>query len=514
MFSSRSISIGRQGWLKLSNSFMGLLAGLVVTLALFLLAWDHQRNHEQDVFDADTAKMIAGIRQSMTAADVLMHSAAGLLAAQPNATRDEWRLFVDAKSLRERFPGFQGIGFLKRIDVGPGPSVTDNVTWALPLTEPLSSGDLILGNERGGASVREAAMALARDLNTPQRTRMVKFSPGDGLPERLGFLIYRPVYTREERSETVPQRRRALTGFVVMPFSATALVSSLAPYEEAHRTFRIEIFDGRTTDAGARLFDSAEHNGYMPPRYPELVSEIVSQRFGSDWTFRLSSLPAYDSAHTSLLSISVLSVGVAASLVIFSLMSRLDERNKLALAAAHRDSDALRVELVHRVKNTLAVVQSIANYSLSGTGSVDEGREQFANRLSALARAHSLITENDWLGTEIGELIRSELAPLAHRATAQGPNVSLGPQVAQSLALVVHELAVEAVRRDVAALTVVWHVEATPEPTAVISWTEESGSRRAEPSLVRQIIRRGFMMETAEEIGPTSSRYTFRVPLL
>jgi hypothetical protein len=79
-----------------------LVAGLVATLALFVVARAHQWRHDHGLFNAEAAKLISGMRQSMTATDMLLQSAAGLITTHPNLSIDDWRIFVDANDLRQR----------------------------------------------------------------------------------------------------------------------------------------------------------------------------------------------------------------------------------------------------------------------------------------------------------------------------------------------------------------------------------------------------------------------------
>ena len=138
--------------------------------------------------------------------------------------------------------------------------------------------------------------------------------------------------------------------------------------------------------------------------------------------------------------------------------------------------------------------------------------EQFANRLEALARAHTLFVENAWLGTAIGELVRSELAPLASRATATGPEIALSPQVSQSLALVVHELAVDAVRRGVTSLNITWHADDT-EPAVTVTWAEEGATNAGTSRLAAEITSHGFASHPVTTTSGSSTQHVFRVPL-
>lgn len=106
-------------------------------------------------------------------------------------------------------------------------------------------------------------------------------------------------------------------------------------------------------------------------------------------------------------------------------------------------------ELNHRVKNTLAIIQSIGRNS-SGTD-VKSFRKLFESRLLALSKTHDLLTESDWNSAPLRGLIESELAPyvgasVTRQHRLEGPDVNLKPQVVVPLGMAIHELATNAAK--------------------------------------------------------------------
>jgi two-component sensor histidine kinase len=100
-------------------------------------------------------------------------------------------------------------------------------------------------------------------------------------------------------------------------------------------------------------------------------------------------------------------------------------------------------ELNHRVKNTLAVVQAMAQGTLARTPDPKEFAKSFGGRAQALARVHALLSETSWQGAKLLELIGDQvlLGPADEtRLTAVGPAVRLHAQLALHMALILHEL--------------------------------------------------------------------------
>lgn len=123
-------------------------------------------------------------------------------------------------------------------------------------------------------------------------------------------------------------------------------------------------------------------------------------------------------------------------------------------------------ELNHRVKNTLAIVQGLAQQSFGLAEANRAGRDAFAARLGALSAAHNLLTSCNWESAElrglVGGSLDAALGDTARRCTLDGPDLVLRPQQAVALAMIVHELATNALKYG--ALSV-------PQGRVAIVWT-------------------------------------------
>ncbi|HEY2532268.1 MAG TPA: PAS domain S-box protein [Xanthobacteraceae bacterium] len=113
---------------------------------------------------------------------------------------------------------------------------------------------------------------------------------------------------------------------------------------------------------------------------------------------------------------------------------------------AEEHQKTLTSELQHRTNNLLTVVQTIANRTLSGGYALKEANEVLEARLRALARANKQLTESDWSGLTLGEIIKSELEPYLGRCEIDGTDIVLGRQYAQNFSLVLHELTTNAIK--------------------------------------------------------------------
>jgi len=149
-------------------------------------------------------------------------------------------------------------------------------------------------------------------------------------------------------------------------------------------------------------------------------------------------------------------------------------------------------ELAHRSKNLLAVVASIASRSLSGTRSLAEAREVLTHRIQALARSQSALMMEGFEGASVAEIIRLEFEGFSDQVKAGGPEVLLNSRVAQTFALVVHELATNATKYGALSLpeghvAIHWSAEGTrAEARFKFQWKERNGPPVVPPA------RKGF----------------------
>lgn len=143
-------------------------------------------------------------------------------------------------------------------------------------------------------------------------------------------------------------------------------------------------------------------------------------------------------------------------------------------------------ELNHRVKNTLATVQSLAGQTARHADSLEDFSLRFEARLLALSRAHDLLTRRHWEGASLDLLSREVMAVMAGDAVTQisidGPAVDLDPRTALNLTMVLNELATNAMKYGALAtedgsLSLVWQLEERDDllPKLIVEWRESGG---------------------------------------
>jgi PAS domain S-box-containing protein len=166
-------------------------------------------------------------------------------------------------------------------------------------------------------------------------------------------------------------------------------------------------------------------------------------------------------------------------------------------------------EAERRSKNLLASVQAAVNLSHSDTA---EGLKQaIEGRIQALANVHSLFAETRWIGAELSTIVTQELAPYSKKGEGRvhidGPPVLLEPDVAQTIAVTVHELATNAAKYGSLSggkgqIDLEWLHKADGE--LILRWTESGGPAVQMPT------RQGFGTRVIERmIGQLKGKARF-----
>jgi two-component sensor histidine kinase/PAS domain-containing protein len=186
-------------------------------------------------------------------------------------------------------------------------------------------------------------------------------------------------------------------------------------------------------------------------------------------------------------------------------------------------------ELNHRVKNILAIVQSVASQTVRSSSTLEAFAEAFAGRLRALAVAHDVLTQTRWAGVGLSELLVAVLAPYRTpedpRISIMGPAILLPARAVVPLSMVLHEMSTNAAKYG-ALLTrrghigVTWQVTGDIEKSIELVWQEQDGpavkagvSGGFGTTLIDHVIRHDFDGSTRINFDPAGVRWTIAFPV-
>lgn len=198
-------------------------------------------------------------------------------------------------------------------------------------------------------------------------------------------------------------------------------------------------------------------------------------------------------------------------------------------AAEERQRLLLR-ELNHRVKNTLATVQALASQTVRHSRNPRDFLEAFSARLQALGAAHNLLSDGEWRGIAIRELVLREVKPFdgvgAPRIDVAGEDVMLPPDQALGLGLILHELASNALKYGSLSapggrVSLSWQVRRAPDGRVLhLRWKEHGGPEVAPPAhhgfgsiLIRRSLAKVLNSSVEHEFKPEGVEAVVTLPL-
>jgi PAS domain S-box-containing protein len=202
--------------------------------------------------------------------------------------------------------------------------------------------------------------------------------------------------------------------------------------------------------------------------------------------------------------------------------SQLDQTEHHEVEVLRASEHRLMMEVDHRTKNVLAVVDSIVRLSRADDPHTYSAAVQ--QRVQSLAHTHALLSRHNWRAPRLDEVLKQQLQPAATRQVSlEGPAIEVPPLVVQPLGLVVHELAMNAVQHGSLTspqgrVSVQWAHNASPRGFT-IQWMETGGPPVREPaksgfglSIADGIVRRQLFGDIKRSWKPTGLIAKIHVP--
>jgi two-component sensor histidine kinase len=206
--------------------------------------------------------------------------------------------------------------------------------------------------------------------------------------------------------------------------------------------------------------------------------------------------------------------------------AHLQERQR-----THERQALLIRELHHRVKNTLSTVQGLLGGTRRSSHSMDEFYHSFSDRIVALAKTHTLLTEDYWQMGLLHDLLHAELSPYNNHATRrivlEGPRVELSADLAVPTGMAIHELTTNAAKYGALSVPdgrvqVVWDLTNGGGTQMLhLEWTERGGPPVAEPqrkgfgsTLLQRVLTTQCNAEVQFDFEREGLRFRMEAPLI
>ena len=232
-------------------------------------------------------------------------------------------------------------------------------------------------------------------------------------------------------------------GFVTFSYELAPLMlanDDLSLFSVALKDPRSDNSELVETDRGSVVSRSSGPTGPAPA-----VSRTVSFG-GRDWT--LTYYAKTNAMNRALRTAAIVAaIGLALTTIVCGLFGyvaynnlRLSREIQVRIGFERRLT-AVIDELNHRVKNILAVIQSIVTRTLRHGADIDNARELLIGRIHAMSNVVSLLSESQWQGVNLKGLFEARAIPHAERIAVSGPDITVSARAAQSLSLLFFELA-------------------------------------------------------------------------
>ncbi|HEX5183764.1 MAG TPA: sensor histidine kinase [Allosphingosinicella sp.] len=191
------------------------------------------------------------------------------------------------------------------------------------------------------------------------------------------------------------------------------------------------------------------------------------------------------------------------------------------------DLDSIRLlELRHRMKNLLGIVQAVANQTLRSGRSIDEARKALDGRLAAMGVAVDMLLDTGWTAASLPDLIGRGLVHAGARIEAEGPHLVFNADAVMALTLVFHELESNSIKygalsRDGGRVAIGWSIAAADGRDRLeLSWTERDGPPCTPPvrqgfgsRMIAKLIGGRFRGTAESDYRPDGLRWRLSAPL-
>jgi two-component system, chemotaxis family, CheB/CheR fusion protein len=279
-----------------------------------------------------------------------------------------------------------------------------------------------------------------------------------------------------------------------------------------------QIFQVRRDETEGRLLHTLGNGQWDLPQLRQLLTQVASKRQMPE---KFTVVHDFEHLGSRTMLLQVLPVGEA-DLVLLSIEDVTERKHW------EEHQQLLVSELSHRVKNTLATVQSIAAQTIRHAKSLESFYRDFSGRLQALGGAHALLTARNWQSLDLRAVLLEPLRAYAEadaRARLQGPEIELRPGAALALSLVVHELATNAAKHGAlatpeGAIAIDWDLTGSQDAMVVrLVWREHGGPGADAPAshgfglgLIERITSYELDGEVRYDFTPEGFRCELRLP--
>lgn len=337
--------------------------GLALTYSLWRGAEEKAWLALDAEFQAQSNEVASHVQNRLQANIQVLRGVAALFDASAEVDRQEFRTYVEALHLEERYPGILGVGFSLRLapealashitaiqregfaDYRVKPEGVRDSYSAIIYLEPFSGRNLrAFGFDMYSEPVRRAAMERACDSDSATMSGKVTLMQETTADVQSGFLLYVPVYRHGQPHASVAERQANLLGWAYSPLRMRDMMQamlSVADFVGLTAAIDVEIYDGARPTAEGLMYDSDQITSLGTPE-GQFRSLRAIEAGGQRWTLQMTSRPAFDARLARGKSSLIAFAGILVSLSISLLLGVMTFSQRRVLAALEKAAQANR----------------------------------------------------------------------------------------------------------------------------------------------------------------------------
>ena len=321
-----------------------LCLGLTLTFNLWR-SYQTDARHDLDVeFQIISDRLSDAILQRLKSNEQVLRGVVGLFNSSQDVSREEFKNYVQALQLEDRFPGIQGVAFSKLLQPADlsahvaeirrqghanysiRPEGARDLYTSIIYVEPFAGRNLrAFGFDMYAEPVRQAAMQRARDEGVAAMSGRVTLVQETKDDVQQGFLIYLPVYRNNMPHATLEERRANLLGWAYSPLRINDMMNgvlSQVDFAGIKPLVNFEIFAAEHASESSLMFDSDGKSSSSKHALSAFSSELKFTFGGNVWSVRIFSLPGFeahlDQKHSYLIALAGVAFSVLLALYAFA----------------------------------------------------------------------------------------------------------------------------------------------------------------------------------------------------
>ena len=284
----------------LDFSYFSYLAVFVGSLLAILVAWQSSlwiENAEKDRFKIAVDQILFLTQKQLQSNVQMVCSSAAFFRASNHVSKEDWKIYIDAHNLEKRFPGVEVVGYASAIPAQKRdayqeemrikgfenfhifPPLPTDPLFPILYIEPFNAINAkAIGFNIASDPIRKATMEKSLERGLGTLSPKVEFMLDTKSEDRVGFIVYAPVFKKDAIIDSNAQKRENLIGYVFAAIRAKTLFEELL--DKRYINIHYEIYDGIVMDAKSKLYDSKPELTYA--RYESIRTINL---YGREWTF-------------------------------------------------------------------------------------------------------------------------------------------------------------------------------------------------------------------------------------